>query len=84
MKLNLSSKNRARLLAFGVLIIAGYYQYVESYQFPKWKVFLSGIIMAAPFSLGLCLSSTAFGLRYRFFVSSLILFSSRSVKKLTF
>ncbi len=70
------SKKIIRLAAFGILLVVGYFQYVDSYQFPKWKVFLSGVVMGAPFSLGIFLSTLPFGRRFRIFTSVLILFSA--------
>jgi hypothetical protein len=65
-----------RLAALGILLMVGYFQYVDSYQFPKWKVFLGGMIMGAPFSLGIFLSTLPFGKRFKIFTSILILFSA--------
>jgi hypothetical protein len=70
------AKITIRLAAFGILLIVGYYQYADSYQFPKWKVFLSGMIMGAPFSLGIFLSTLPLGRRYKIFNSILIVFSA--------
>lgn len=69
-------KKVTRLAAFGILLLVGYFQYIDSYQFPKWKVFLSGVVMGAPFSLGILLSTLPFGRRFKFFTSILILFSA--------
>ena len=70
------TKKAIRLAAFGILLIVGYFQYVDSYQFPKWKVFLGGMIMGAPFSWGIFLSTLPFGRRFKIFTSILILFSA--------
>lgn len=69
-------KKVTRLAAFGIVLVVGYFQYMDSYHFPKWKVFLSGVIMGAPFSLGIFLSTLPFGKRFKFFTSILILFSA--------
>lgn len=71
-----NTKKVIRLLAVGILLVVGYFQYVDSYQFPKWKVFLSGMIMGVPFSLGIFLSTLTFGKRFKIFTSILILFSA--------
>lgn len=68
-----------KLISFAALIIpllVGYFHYVDSYQFPKWKVFLSGVIMGAPFSFGLFLSNSQVGKRFKVFTSLLILLSA--------
>jgi len=65
-----------RVSSLVVPLIVGYFQYVDSYQFPKWKVFLSGVIMGAPFSLGIFLSTLTFGKKSKIFASVLILFSA--------
>jgi hypothetical protein len=70
------SKKSIRFAALGILLVVGYFQYVDSYQFPKWKVFLSGMIMGVPFSLGIFLSTLPFGRRFKVFTSILILFSA--------
>lgn len=69
-------KELTRFAAFGILFVVGYFQYIDSYEFPKWKVFLSGVIMGTPFSLGIFLSTLPIGKRFKFFFSILILFLS--------
>jgi hypothetical protein len=68
------AKTIIRFAAFGILLITGYFQYVDSYQFPKWKVFLSGMIMGAPFSMGIFLSTFPLGKQFKIFTSVLIIF----------
>lgn len=64
------------LIALGTPLLTGYYQYVGSYQFPKWKIFLGGVIMGAPFSLGLLIIAFQFGRKYRICTAILIFISS--------
>ncbi len=71
-----NAKKVLRFAGVGTLLIVGYFQYVDSYHFPKWKVFLSGVIMGAPFSLGIFLSTLKLGKRFRISTSVLIIFSA--------
>ncbi len=70
------AKTIIRFAAFGILLIVGHFQYVDSYQFPKWKVFFSGMIMGAPFSMGMLFSTFPLGKRFKIFTSVLIIFSA--------
>jgi hypothetical protein len=72
----LSSPKAMWLSALIIPLVVGYFQYVDSYQFPKWKVFLSGVIMGIPFSLGIFLSTMPVGKRFRIFTSILIVVSA--------
>jgi len=71
-----AGKEAIRLAAFGILLVVGYFQYMDSYQFPKWKVFLSGMIMGFPFSLGIFFSTFPLGKQFKIFTSVLIIFSA--------
>lgn len=54
-----------RIGAVLILLVVGYYQYIDSYQFPKWKVFLSGMVMGAPLSVALFVCTTSWGRRFK-------------------
>jgi hypothetical protein len=69
-------KRLSILFAIGTPLLTGYYQYAGSYQFPKWKIFLGGVILGAPFSLGLLLSAFKLGRNYKVCTAILIFISS--------
>jgi hypothetical protein len=62
-----------RVLAVLMIFIIGRWQYYSSSPPPKWSDFVGGMMMAAPFSLGLWLSSFQFGKKYKIITLILML-----------
>lgn len=71
-----SMKNTTLFIALWVPLIVGYIQCSDTYLFPKWRIFLSGVFWSTPLSFGLILSTLKVGRKFKTFTSTIMLIST--------